>query len=116
MNIDILREKMLNTRRVAEQEAKYNKDPYTVIETLCSLYRGLDDSVRADADRVIIEWVLSQDEGVRFDAIFLIEQFSIIDAVSVLKKLASDLEKSKSPSAPYEVKKIARVLGELETA
>jgi len=65
------------------------------------------------ADQVLTEWVLSKDEGVRFDALALIDDFKILKAIPALQKLATRLVSSSAPSAPYELQKVDRVIGDL---
>ena len=49
----------------------------------------------------------------RFDAIALINDFKIVSAIPALQKLAERLMLSDTPGAPYEIKKIRRVIGSL---
>jgi len=65
------------------------------------------------ADQVLAEWVLAEDEKVRFDALALIADFKIGSAVPALRTLARRLAWSPAPGAPYELKKVDRILGVL---
>lgn len=67
-------------------------------------------------DEVLIEWALSDDESLRFDALYVIEEHSIARAVPALLSLHSRLEdESKRPGAPFEAAKVARILERLRT-
>ncbi|MGD0182849.1 MAG: hypothetical protein ABSC15_23810 [Terriglobales bacterium] len=64
------------------------------------------------ADQVLDEWVLSEDENVRFDALALIHDLKIATAMPSLRALATRLTSSTVPSAPYELKKVNRLIEE----
>ena len=65
------------------------------------------------ADQVLAEWVLSDDQGLRFDALALIDAFKIANETPVLQKLASRLASSSAPGAPYKLRKVDRILKDL---
>jgi hypothetical protein len=73
------------------------------------LYRKFDAEERRMADQVLTEWVLSEDENVRFDALALIDDFKIARAVPALKALAGRLASSRAPGAPHELQKLDRI-------
>ncbi len=89
------------------------KDSYLALDRLHSLYRKLDDDERAMAEIVLSEWALSEDEGLRFDALAMIKDFRIAAALPMLRKLADRLFLSKEPGAPYELKKVNRIISAL---
>jgi len=66
------------------------------------------------ADLVLAEWALSEDDGLRFDALALIHDFSVRTATPALLELAKRLPSSLAPSPPYDLKKIERILFKLE--
>ena len=92
------------------------KDPQYAVDQLCDLYGRFDAGERLMADRVIDEWALSDDEGVRYDAQALIRRYSIVRAAEVLRKLAIRLESTMSPGAPFELKKVNQILVSLAAA
>jgi hypothetical protein len=117
MNLDKFRLEMAAYRQSVDEEAKSLKDSYGALERLCALYRKFDDAERLMADEVLGEWVLSDDEGIRFDAIALIDKLEIRTAIPMLHKLAVRLASgaaSAVPSAPYELKKVHRVIARLD--
>jgi hypothetical protein len=114
LSIDDLRSEMAAYRQRAEYEAKALRDTSIVTDRLLSFYRHLDGDDRRLANQVISEWVLSDDETVRFDAILLISEFRIFDAVPALHALTSRLPLSVDPGAPYELKKVTRLIEKLE--
>ena len=113
MTLDEFRLEMTSYRRSADDDAKSLKDPYVTLEKLRALYGKFDDVERRMADQVLSEWALSEDEGLRFDALALIDDLKIDTAVPVLHKLATRLSSSKAPSAPYDLKKVHRIIAGL---
>lgn len=113
MTYEKFRDEMVSYRRDADTEASTLKDSQLVLDRLHSLYLKFDLSEKSMANRVLAEWVLSFDEGMRFDALALIDEFKIKQAVPYLHELAERLERSKSPSAPYELEKVNRIVGDL---
>lgn len=113
MNLDELRVAMNAYRKAVDQEARELKDSYLALEKLHSLYRELETEERALADRVVAEWLLSDDEGLRFDALVLVDDFKIVKAVSALRELSRRLGSTTTPGAPYEQQRIDRVIREL---
>jgi hypothetical protein len=113
MDIEAWRSEMVAYRQNAEYEAKALKDTYLVVDRFRSLYEKLDELERRMADRVLSEWVMSEDEGVRFDAVLLIGEFTIQSALPALHALALRLPLSTAPGAPYELKKVVRLIQKL---
>lgn len=116
MNFDDFRSEMASYRQSAEAEAASLKDSYLVLDRLHRLYRKFDTQERVFADRVLAEWALSDDDGVRFDALSLINDLKIKSAVSALQELANRLASSTAPGAPYELNKIRRIVENLARA
>jgi len=111
--MDEFRQEMEAFRKEADDEARRRKDSYSALDKLHSLYRNLDAREREMADQVIADWALSEDEGKRFDALALIDTFSIATAGATLQKLANRLAVSGAPSAPYELEKVVRIVSRL---
>src|SRR5262249_32861161 len=114
MTLDEFRVEMALYRQAADDDAKSLKDPYITLEKLRSLYMKFDTSERQMADQVLSEWVLSEDEKLRFDALALIDELKVGMALPALHKLAARLASSVEPSAPYELKKIYRIFAGLD--
>ena len=113
MTPDQFRLEMASYRQSVHDEASSQKSPYIALERLRTLYGKFDANERGMADQVLSEWVLSEDEGVRFDALALIYDLKIDAAVSALHALETRLALSAAPSAPYELKKVRRVFAQL---
>ena len=110
MTIEEMRRELGAYRDSITLEAQRLKEPEMAHEKLHQALARLDDSELRLAFQVITEWVLSDREGVRFDALALIDDLHITQAVASLRQLAHRLEDSKEPGAPYEIAKIQRVL------
>jgi hypothetical protein len=113
MTLEEFRMEMESYRRSADSDAKLLKDPYITLERLRDVYMKFDDLERRMADQVFSEWALSEDEGLRFDALALINELKIEAAVPALLALAARLASSAEISAPYELKKVHRILAGL---
>lgn len=113
MTIDEIRFEMVSYRHSVDDEAKSLKDPCIALERLRALYGKFDDTERLMADEVLSEWALSEDEKIRFDALALIDDLKIETAGPALHELATRLTSSEALSAPYELKKIFRIISSL---
>jgi uncharacterized protein HemX len=102
MNLEEFRLEMNAFWEDVEQEAAEQKDSYIAIDRLAALYERFDSAEREMADQVVAEWVLSEDELLRFAARHMIAEFRIVTAVPVLRALQSRLATVDSPGAPYE--------------
>lgn len=116
MTLDEFRKEMESYRRSADEEARSLKDSYLALQRLKDLYRRFDDQERLMADQVIVEWALSSDENLRFDALALIREFEIASAAPALRQLAERLSTLQTPGAPYELRKVHRILDGLPGA
>jgi hypothetical protein len=113
MNIDEIRKEMWAYRQSADRDANALKESNLAWEWLRDLYRKFDAEERKLADQVLAEWALSDDENVRYDALVLIGDFKIVSALPALRDLAARLRLSKTPGAPYELRKVDSVVREL---
>jgi len=109
MNLELPNQMRLFRERV-DRESRSLKDPYHALECLQEFYSGLDADDRLRADAVLMDWTRSDDEGLRFDALVLIDGFKIVAAIGALESLAARLESASTPGAPYELLKVQRIL------
>lgn len=112
MKLDEFRRQM-EYRRAVDEEAASMKDSYVSLDRLHALYRKFDSEEQKMADQVLAEWALSDDEKLRFDALALIDDFKVASTVPALRQLANRLASSDAPSAPYELKKVNRIIEDL---
>jgi hypothetical protein len=113
MSLDEFREKMWEYRQAADRDASALKESNLAWDWLRDLYRRFDSDERRLADQVLEEWVLSEDENLRYDALILIGDFKIIAAASALQTLAACLARSAAAGARYELQKVHRVIQDL---
>lgn len=109
MNQELMRIRMNQYRKLVSEEALCLKQSSLVPEKLHVFYSEIPSDQRPMANQVISEWVLSDDEAVRFDALALIDDFSIVAAESALRELSNRLTSSAEPGAPYERQKVIRI-------
>jgi hypothetical protein len=89
------------------------KDSQQATFALVAEIRGLAPEDRELAEEVIGEWVLSADESKRFDALAVVDELAIRSAIPRLRELESRLAKMSGPGAPFEAKKVQRILAGL---
>jgi hypothetical protein len=75
MSLDEFRKKMWEYRQAADRDASALKESNLAWDWLRDLYRRFDSDERRLADQVLEEWVLSEDENLRYDALILIGDF-----------------------------------------
>jgi hypothetical protein len=113
MALDSVRRHMESDRSLADAEANASRDPQIVPERLRTWYRSLGPDDRLQAHSVLMEWLASEDEALRFDALALVDDFMIASSAPALAQLAVRLKSSTLPGAPYELKKVNRVRARL---
>jgi hypothetical protein len=92
------------------------KDTPSVLPELFDAFRRLDPDERAVVTQVVLEWLESLDEDVRFDALALITEFRISAALPSVQELATRLRGARTVSAPFELEKVDRIISALREA
>jgi hypothetical protein len=100
-------------RDSADDEALSLKDSQLALLRLEELYKKFDARERLMADQLLMEWSLSENEGIRFDALALISHFNIVKAVPALRQLSERLAESVAVSAPFELEKVNKLIAKL---
>jgi hypothetical protein len=90
------------------------KNAIDVGERLNQAYARLDSAERHVVNAEVGRWLLSDDEGLRFDARALIASQHIASAKPELRQLAERLKTSKAPGAPFERRRVLEVLEALD--
>lgn len=114
MTFDEFRFEMESYRQSAVNDAKLFKNSQIVFEKLRALYGKFDESERLMANDVLTRWALSENEDMRFDALSLIDEFAVRSSIPALNELIVRLANSDLPSAPFELKKVSRIISKLE--
>ena len=99
MNLEELRAKLLTLHEL-----------HLAPEKLIDEYRSFDAPQRLLANHIISEWLLSNDESMRSDAILLIERFRIKSALANLEKVRDRFPLGMSPSDLHEREKVEQVI------
>lgn len=115
MNLLEVRSQLAATRESAMREAEAFKDPWIISERLVAAYRQLGPAQRDFANQVLVEWVRSDDEDMRFDAIVMIEKNGVYSARDALLELRKQLAGSSRHSAPFELQMVDDALMGLGT-
>lgn len=74
-------------------------------------FARLTASERAQIVPLLREWLLSGDDGERYDALIVIEDNAVIELVPDLRILQSRAEASDDVSAPFDWSRVNRALG-----
>lgn len=86
------------------------KDSMDAVTRLSERYAALADDERTAVDAELADWLCSNDESLRYDALFLIATHDIRTTEPALRALADRLEVESTPGAPYEWAKVNRLL------
>lgn len=102
-------------RSWAEIDRRYvdSKDSQGAIPELFQLYESLDPREREAANANLFASLRAGSEGQRYDALAIINQFQVREAVPHLRELAVRLETDESAGAPFELAKVERIIGKL---
>lgn len=116
MNLAEFRDQMRTRRDDADKRAVDAKESNLAWEWLCDMYRKFDAQEREMANQVLVEWLSSADDNLRYDALVLIDEYHIHTALPALETLSLRLSMSKSPSALPELAKVTHVIERLVAA
>jgi hypothetical protein len=111
--LDEIRDLLEAARRAAESEGRALKNAMLPLERLREAYSRFTPEAQSIGGLILAEWLESEDENRRFDALVLIDEFRVAAAASVLQRLADKLRDSGAPGAPFEREKIGRILDRL---
>jgi|SRR6187402_1751711 len=100
----------------AETDAREvaRKNSQGALVAFMDLYERLTPGERELADQVIAEWVASEDQRKRFDALAMVDHFRIRAATAQLRTAEAELIERRDYEAPYELAKIRRILKRIE--
>jgi hypothetical protein len=100
-------------RGILDEESRRAKSSQEAVIKLSHGYGELGPKPREAVDETICEWLLSDDETLRFDALALVNDHGIARAEPVLARLADRLRTDSRPGAPYELRKVIRIRDKL---
>jgi hypothetical protein len=93
--------------------AEDTKDSQSVSFNLLDIYDRLTDEEKLAANDILAEWLISDDNTLRYDAGFIISQRSIKALKGALKKAIIISRARTGPEAVDEVENFERILKEL---
>jgi hypothetical protein len=112
--LEVMRNSLETARREAEAEGQESKEAMLPIERLRDAYSRFTPSEQVLGEQVLAEWLDSDDENRRFDALALIDEFRVVAMAPALGRLADRLRESRAPGASFEREKIGRIMDRLE--
>lgn len=111
--LEAFRGQMNAFRKGVDEYAYSQKCSQAVLEALELYYENLTVEEKSLASYVIEEWLLSENESERFDALFLIERFKLRDLAASMHLLEDRLVGSRFPGAPFELDRLRAITGDL---
>jgi hypothetical protein len=96
------------------KEAEANRDSQSAAFELLDVYDGLTQDQRVDVHTILADWLVSDDNTLRYDAGFLISQRRIRSMAGAVEKALAVAESRPGIEASYEVKKFQRILDDLK--
>lgn len=103
--------------REVDRRRQQAKDSQGAIVELFERYARLNPAGRAAANEALFEALHESDETRRYDALAIINEFQIREAVPHMRELAARLQLADdSPGAPFELAKVQRFLEKLQTS
>jgi hypothetical protein len=94
-----LLEQIDNYRASLTTQGDEMRDPYWALRRLEDVYRNSEGSEREALNEAICRWLDSDEQGKWYDAVWLIDEFKITEAVPALERLLRRLEKRSGPAA-----------------
>ena len=89
------------------------KDSQGAIPELFALYRSLEPRERVAANSDLFAAMRDGTEGQRYDAMAIISEFGVTEALPHLLDLALRLQMDDGPGAPFELAKVDRIIRRL---
>lgn len=110
LTLEELRSRLESWWSERDAAAIASKDSSRATRELNAAIAEMEPDERRCAEQVIAEWLLSNDEGRRFDALAVVRDLEIQSAVPALRELEARLGGSGEPGAPFERNKVRDLL------
>ncbi|HEX4320927.1 MAG TPA: hypothetical protein VHZ52_08495 [Acidobacteriaceae bacterium] len=101
-------------RDAVDKRAIEMKQSNLAWQWLLDRYDEFYEDQRLMADKVLIEWVLSEEYGLRCDALVLIKSRRIVGATSALGELSSRISQGKTTGPAFEAESVKLALNFLQ--
>jgi hypothetical protein len=116
MSTEQTRAEWTELRDRLDAAARAMKNRQAAVVELSLRYGLLDPESRPAVDSLLAEWLLSEDEALRFEARAVISDHAITSALPALEQLLTRLDDSTQPGAPFEQERIREIIASLQSA
>ncbi len=113
MKLDEFRKKMEFWWEETDKHETVRKNSQGTLLELMGLYERFDEVERVMANRILCEWIESDNNRKRFDALAIIDKYKIRSAIPKLRDFESKIANRPDYEAPYELAKVRRILERL---
>lgn len=103
----------IETYNHLSSKAESSHDSQSVAFAILNLYDSLNPAERSSIHSLLTEWLLANDNRMRYDAAFLIGNRRIHELVPAVTQSLLKCESQVGPEAHFEAEKLKRILGEL---
>ncbi len=107
------RNKWLESYHRLAEEAEAFRDSQSVAFGLLDIYDEVPSGEKAEIHQVLAEWLMSDDNKLRYDGQFVISQRKIVEMAPAVEEAIDRIDESSGPEAKYEAKKLRRILSDL---
>jgi hypothetical protein len=104
-----VRDRWRTLRDRLDKQAVGAKSSQEAVVRLSATYARLGEEERQAVNAELLEWLDTDDEALRFDALALIREHRITGAQPALEDLVRRLRTDTRPGAPYEPQKISEI-------
>jgi len=113
MTLEDVRERLERSWLELDRSLAERKDSHGTVTALIHLYRTFSSEERSLANHVICDWLTSATSRKQFDALVLVDEFQIKEAIPVLRALQRQFEQRNDHQAPYDWARVNRILARL---
>ena len=110
------RNKWIEKYRQLTDEAEVNRDSQSVVFGLLHAYDELNAIEKAGIHEMLSEWLVSEDNKLRYDAGFITSQRKIVEMLPAIDLAIKWIGETSDPEGKYELEKLSRIRGELQEA
>jgi hypothetical protein len=114
LDFEVFRWQMNEYWRDADGRAQALRDAYFVLDRLDKLYRNFDPEEQAMADLVVSQWLLSDNDRLWYDGLYLTRQFRISSALPAMRTLSERLQNSRVDAHRFFVPAIRKLISEFD--
>lgn len=108
-----IRQTWIEKQRALSEAAEAEKDSQSVAFHLLETYDCLSPEERESVHSVLAEWLISEDDRLRYDAAFLISQRKIQSLRLAIEQAIRSLQSRSDVETQFEIKKLHRIVEDL---